>query len=194
MFNELPNNRLKVQGGHAMGREKENPIRIVSGGQSGVDRAALDAALALGIACGGWCPHGRKAEDGPIPERYPLRETPLSEYAQRTAWNVRDSDGTLILLEGRPTGGTAFTIHTAAEQGLPIHIVDLADPGLFSASSAPEFPIGTEFIGWILENRIFVLNVAGPRESLCPGIHGRARAFLETLLPRLIVGEGGLPG
>jgi hypothetical protein len=158
-----------------------------------VDRAALDAALALGIPCGGWCPHGKKAEDGPIPERYPLRETPLSEYAQRTAWNVRDSDGTLILLEGPPMGGTAFTIDTAAEQGRPIHIVNLADPDLFSPFSGAGFPAGTEIIGWIRENRISVLNVAGPRESQCPGIHGRARAFLETLLPRLCAGEGEQP-
>ena len=80
--------------------------RIVSGGQTGVDRAALDVALELSIPCGGWCPKGRKAEDGALPARYPLKETPSEEYAQRTTWNVRDSDGTLILTHGAPTGGT----------------------------------------------------------------------------------------
>ena len=73
------------------------PVEIVSGGQTGVDRAALDVALALGLACGGWCPRGRRAEDGPLPARYPLRETPSASYPERTEWNVRDSDGTLVL-------------------------------------------------------------------------------------------------
>ena len=71
--------------------------RIISGGQTGVDRAALDAAMELGLSCGGWCPKGRHAEDGVIPSRYPLQETPTADYAQRTHWNVRDSDGTVIL-------------------------------------------------------------------------------------------------
>jgi hypothetical protein len=73
---------------------------VVSGGQTGVDRAALDAALALGLPIGGWCPLGRRTEDGPVPDRYPLRETPSADYAERTEWNVRDSDATLILHRG----------------------------------------------------------------------------------------------
>src|SRR6266571_9073801 len=80
--------------------------KIVSGGQTGVDRAALDVALELGIPCGGWCPRGRRAEDGIIPERYPLIETPTTAYPQRTERNVRDSDGTLVLTVGRADGGT----------------------------------------------------------------------------------------
>ena len=71
--------------------------KLISGGQTGVDRAALDAALAAGLPIGGWCPKGRLAEDGVIPLRYPLQETPSQQYAQRTRWNVRDADGTLIL-------------------------------------------------------------------------------------------------
>jgi hypothetical protein len=72
---------------------------IVSGGQTGADRGALDAALAAGVPCGGWCARGRRAEDGTIPARYPLRETPTAEYPQRTSWNVRDCEGTAFLLE-----------------------------------------------------------------------------------------------
>lgn len=77
-------------------------LKIVSGGQTGVDRAALDVALELGLPCGGWCPKGRKAEDGVIHSRYPLKETPSEEYNERTTWNVRDSDGTLIVSDAPP--------------------------------------------------------------------------------------------
>ena len=82
------------------------PSRIISGGQTGVDRAALDAARAAGIACGGWCPKGRLAEDGPLPAHYPLAQTPTHRYGQRTQWNVRDSEGTLVLYWGELHGGT----------------------------------------------------------------------------------------
>src|SRR5207248_6603939 len=83
--------------------------KIVSGGQTGVDRAALDVALEVGLPCGGWGPQGRRAEDGPLPERYPLRETASAAYPARTARNVREADGTLILTRGEPDRGTALT-------------------------------------------------------------------------------------
>lgn len=145
--------------------------KIVSGGQSGVDRAALDVALSLGIPCGGWCPRNRLAEDGRIEERYPLTETPSEETAQRTEWNVRDSDGTLVLTQGEPSGGTALTIRLAGRLGRPFRVVDLAKGG--DAGKVKE---------WIRRNRIEVLNVAGPRESKSPGIQGEAMAFLRTVL------------
>lgn len=146
-------------------------VRIVSGGQSGVDRAALDAAEQLDLTRGGWCPRGRRAEDGPIPAHYPLRETPSSGYAQRTGWNVRDSDATLILHAGPLTGGTALTAREAGRQGRPCLLVDL------DAEPAPE----TARI-WLRRHRVGRLNVAGPRESQKPGIHQRARAFLLAAL------------
>lgn len=145
-------------------------MKIVSGGQSGVDRAALDVAVALDIPCGGWCPRDRYAEDGRIGDRYPLAETPSADTAQRTEWNVRDSDGTLILTRGEPSGGTALTIRFARAMGRPFLIVDLAEP------LDPD-----QARSWIRENRIGVLNVAGPRESKCPGIHGEATAFLRAV-------------
>jgi hypothetical protein len=145
--------------------------KVVSGGQTGVDRAALDAALALGLPCGGWCPRGRKAEDGAIDPRYPLTETPSDDYAERTEWNVRDSDGTLVLTWGRPTGGTAFTIATAEGLGRPLLVVDLGHR-----------PKPEAVRDWIASARVRVLNVAGPRESLRPGIHLHARRFLERAL------------
>ena len=145
--------------------------RIVSGGQAGVDRGALDAALALGLACGGWCPRGRWAEDGPIDPRYPLRETPSGDYPQRTEWNVRDSDGTLVLTRGRPSGGTALTITVARRYGRPLLVLDLA--------RSPD-PVQVHL--WTEAHGISILNVAGPRESQQPGIHDEARRLLERAL------------
>jgi hypothetical protein len=102
--------------------------KIISGGQTGVDRAALDFAWEDSPPCGGWCPAARKAEDGPIPSRYPLTETPAAEYAQRTEWNVRDSDATLVLLRGAPSGGTAVSIELARRHGKPCLVVDMNRP------------------------------------------------------------------
>ena len=102
--------------------------KIVSGGQTGVDRAALDAAMAHDVPVGGWCPKGRRAEDGVIPERYPLKETPSDAYEQRTAWNVRDSDGTLLITDGALEGGTALTMQEAKRQGRPVLHVRTPDP------------------------------------------------------------------
>ncbi|MEA2063566.1 MAG: putative molybdenum carrier protein, partial [Gemmatimonadota bacterium] len=99
--------------------------RIVSGGQTGVDRAALDVSLSASFACGGWCPRGRRAEDGAIPIRYPLRETESPAYEVRTRCNVRDSDGTLVITRGVPSGGTAYTIDAADWIGRPCLVIDL---------------------------------------------------------------------
>jgi len=146
-------------------------LRIISGGQTGVDRAALDVALVLGLPCGGWCPRGRLAENGPIPDHYPLAETPSHKYAQRTRFNVRDSDGTLVLTRGDPAGGTALTIGFAAEFGRPCKVIDLN-----------EQPDPAAIAEWISANRIIALNIAGPRESTAPGVYADALEFLFGLL------------
>ena len=109
---------------------------MVSGGQTGVDRAALDTALALGMPCGGWCPKGRLAEDGPIPQRYPLAETPSAATAQRTEWNVRDSDATLVILRGPAGGGTGATIRFARALGRPLRVVALERAPAYAATTA----------------------------------------------------------
>jgi hypothetical protein len=145
--------------------------RIVSGGQTGVDRAALEVALELGIAAGGWCPRGRLAEDGPIDARYPLRETPSARYEQRTEWNVRDSDATLVLAREPLGGGTALTVRVAARLGRPVLVVDPIDVSRIS-----------EVRRWLEQQRVRVLNVAGPRASGDPALHARARRFLRALL------------
>jgi hypothetical protein len=144
--------------------------KIVSGGQTGVDRAALDVALEVGLPCGGWCPRGRRAEDGPIADRYPLSETPWHGYPQRTEWNVRDSDGTLVLTRGEPDRGTALTVELARRYGRPHLIIDLGDQ-----------PNAETVRAWVRSHQVRVLNVAGPRASSCPGIHDEAAAFLRRV-------------
>jgi hypothetical protein len=146
-------------------------LKIQSGGQTGVDRAAQDVARELGIPCGGWCPKGRWAEDGPIPSRYPLEETPSIDPQQRTEWNVRDSDGTLVLTVGPVSGGTALTAEFAEKHNRPCLVLDLTTE-----------PTAGAVRGWIEDNRIRILNVAGPRESKQPGIYDQAMAVLRRLL------------
>jgi hypothetical protein len=151
--------------------EPAAPPRVVAGGQTGVDRAALDAALAAGVACGGWCPRGRAAEDGRIADRYPLRETPDDDPAQRTGWNVRDADATLILARGPLRGGTALARVQAEALGRPLLVVDL-----------DRAPRPDAIRAWLREYAVRTLNVAGPRESESPGVYANARALLEAVL------------
>ena len=152
--------------------------RIVSGGQTGVDRVALDVAMQLGLPHGGWCPRGRRAEDGPIPARYALRETRSPAYKVRTERNVLDSDGTLIICRGPLRGGTLLTRRLAAQHARPCRSVDLA--GTHCAR---------EVADWVRRERIAVLNVAGPRESTAPGIGLQAKTFLAEMLQQLIAGN-----
>lgn len=147
--------------------------RIVSGGQTGADRGALDAALRSGFACGGWCPRGRKAEDGPIPERYPLTEMDSAAYIARTRRNVEESDGTLILAHGTPTGGTRATLAHARRTGRPVLVIDLDDR---------DRAVVEEIRVWIADAGIETLNVAGPRESGSPGIAAEAEEIVAAVL------------
>ena len=144
--------------------------RIVSGGQTGVDRAALEAARTLGIPMGGWCPADRGAEDGPIDPAWPLRETPSDNPAQRTEWNVRDSDATLILSPIPLTGGTALTRRLAQDLARPCLVVDphQGDPG--------------EVAAWLERTGTVILNVAGPRQGKIPGVYELAAQMLIAVL------------
>lgn len=162
----------------------------MSGGQTGVDRAALDAALATGLEIGGWCPRARRAEDGAIPERYPLRETASSSYAVRTEWNVRDSDGTLVLVLkcDDVSRGTQLTIESARKQGKPLFVHGLATSRR-SVSTAAEKSIAdaiSQVVDWIDAHNIRVLNVAGPRGSSSRQVYSKAHAFMTRLIERLM--------
>lgn len=145
--------------------------RIVSGGQTGVDRAALDVAIELGIEHGGWCPRGRLSEDGPIASKYELTEMDSKDYAKRTEQNVIDSDGTLIIYQQRLQGGTLLTQKLAKRHEKPyfrIRIDAKTDVG--------------RFLDWLDANAIRVLNVAGPRASSHPGIAAQSSDILRRLL------------
>ena len=138
--------------------------RIISGGQTGVDRGSLDAAIELRIPHGGMCPRGRLAEDGTIPAKYDLRETESRKYSFRTEQNVINADATLILYYGTLTGGTEFTRRMAIKNRKPFFLFDFTNP--------PELQ---EVCCWLAEEKVETLNCAGPRESSCPGIASLAR-------------------
>jgi len=163
--------------------------RVISGGQSGVDRAALAAARVAGLAIGGWCPPGRASEDGPIPPDLPLIETPAEcspdapevPRSLRTEWNVRDADATLVLspAAGAPGSrsaddpGTAWAVRCAERYVRPLLVVS---PDAPSASSAAR-----EIVLWLAAREIAILNVAGPSEGTCPGIGESALALLSSV-------------
>ena len=145
-------------------------LKIVAGGQTGVDRAALEWALANGIPHGGWCPKGRRAEDGAIPSQFQLQETDSDDYSIRTRLNVRDSEGTVIFSErAELTGGTRETVEFAKEIGKPwLHLV----------SSADSHEAAARLNAFLKSRGIRVLNVAGPRASQAPAVGPFVKAVL----------------
>ena len=157
-----------------MNRNRIKVTRIVSGGQTGVDRAALDVAIESGIEHGGWCPLGRRAEDGMIAARYLLKETESADYSVRTKANVIDSDATLILGHGEPTGGTELTCRLAGQAGKPLLIAQLSHDLLPATQPAA-------VRDWLAQESVDTLNVAGPRESTSPGVYAEACEFLEQI-------------
>lgn len=159
--------------------ELPSEFTIVSGGQTGADRAALDFAIRAGIPHTGWCPRGRLAEDGRLDSRYHLQETPTSKYDERTRWNVRDSDATLVItIKPKATGGTGLTLGIARQFAKPhLHIArDTMESLESEAESVLEF---------IAEHRVTRLNVAGPRASQEPEI----AAFVSDLLASTFFSE-----
>jgi hypothetical protein len=155
-------------------------MKIISGGQTGIDRAALDAAIEMRVEYGGWCPKGGWAEDLPNPPGLlalyaGLRETPDAEPRQRTEWNVRDSDRLMVLLDRHDLSvskGTEFALDCADSLGRPYLVVDLAERDAVAQAGS-----------WLRDQQgSLTLSIAGPRESEAPGIYARARAFLRSVL------------
>jgi hypothetical protein len=146
--------------------------KIISGGQTGVDQAALDVAIKLAVAHGGWIPKGRLTESGPLPAKYSLMETLSSSYAERTEKNVQDADGTLIISRGLLTGGSEYTREMAIKHDRPWLHIDLSQMAAFQAAVAIN--------QWILQNKIEILNVAGPRASKDPSVYKNASDILES--------------
>jgi hypothetical protein len=152
-------------------------VKIISGGQTGGDRAALDVALQHGIECGGWCPAGRLDEFGRIPDQYPVQELEVGDFAERTLQNVKDSDGTVVVYRDHPGGGTAQTVYFCNEQKRPHELIDASK---ISAEDAAKL-IGD----FVRENKIAILNVAGPRQSEWPEGYDYASRALEVFLTRI---------
>ena len=150
--------------------------KIISGGQTGVDRAALDAAISLGFKHGGFCPKGRVAEDGIIPVEYKMDEMDTEEYSARTMKNVQCSDGTLILHQGEITGGTALTDEFCKIKKKPLLIINILD--VFKK-------IRVNFTRWLATNTISILNIAGPRES-----EGQIYKSAKVILIKLLTDHG----
>jgi hypothetical protein len=148
-------------------------IAIISGGQTGADRAALDFALAHGLPHGGWCPRQRRAEDGPLAPQYLLRETPSSHYSQRTEWNLRDSDATVVFsIKPRLTGGTRLTFELAKRFGKPVLHLSREEVSVETAAD--------KLRALVEEQPIRTLNIAGPRASQEPDIGEFVRAVLSA--------------
>ncbi|MDX8338525.1 putative molybdenum carrier protein [Draconibacterium sp. IB214405] len=146
--------------------------KIISGGQTGVDRAVLDACLQYSFPCGGWCPKNRKAEDGKIPDLYPLEEMEESEYKARTRKNVIEADGTLILAPEKLQGGTFLTKQFSIENNKPVRII--------RPETNPD-----KLLIWIIINNISVLNIAGPRQSEWSEAYSAAYRFTTELIVKI---------
>lgn len=164
-----------LSGVRMMNTENWLIAKVISGGQTGADRAALDWACENEVPHGGWCPKGRMAADGPLASHYQLCETDSAGYRQRTKLNVKDSDATLVLNTGTLDGGTLQTVRFAQTLKKPHLVLQLDE---LTASQAAQ-----HVRAWLVSGRFYALNVAGPREEKRPGIYARAKILLAMSLP-----------
>ncbi len=151
--------------------------KIISGGQAGIDRGALDACLDFKFSAGGWCPKGRRAEDGKIAKKYPLKETMSDKYEERTRLNIKDADGTLIIARSQITGGTLLTKKTAKELNKPLLIINSVD--------AQSDELTVNILKWMNNNNIQILNIAGPRQSEWKKAHETSYRITANLIQKM---------
>jgi hypothetical protein len=149
-------------------------LKIISGGQTGVDRAALDVALRHGIKCGGWCPAGRRDEFGKIPDHYPIQELQGGGFTERTLQNVKDSDGTVVIYPVELRGGTEQTVRFCVDLKRPHQLIDASRVGTEDAAEL--------IADFVRKNKIDILNVAGPRQSEWPEGYAYASRALSAFL------------
>jgi hypothetical protein len=157
-------------------------VKIISGGQTGVDRAVLDVALKHGIESGGWCPTGRLDEFGRIPDRYPVRELESGGFTERTLQNVKDSDGTVIVYPGKLSGGTEQTVRFCVEQRRPFKLINSSNVSTEKAAQL--------IADFVRANTIDVLNVAGPRQSEWAKGYDYTTSMLEAFVNSIANGTG----
>ena len=153
--------------------------KIISGGQTGADQAALDVAIKIGIPHGGWIPKGRITEKGALPDKYLLQEMPDISYTKRTEKNVINSDGTLILSHGQLTGGSELTLKFAQKHNRACLHLNL--------NNTPVFQAARQIKTWLQKHHIEILNVAGPRETHDPAIYQATVEILQTALSMDII-------
>ena len=149
-------------------------LKIISGGQTGIDRAALDVALERGIEAAGWCPAGRLDEFGKIPDRYPVKELQGGGFTERTLQNVKDSDGTVVIYPGELRGGTEQTVRFCVELKRPHRLIDASKLSVENAAKL--------IADFVRENKIGILNIAGPRQSEWPEGYDYASRVLSAFL------------
>jgi hypothetical protein len=159
-------------------KRAERKVKIISGGQTGVDRAALDVAMKHSIDCGGWSPAGRLDEIGRIPDRYPLKELEHGGFTERTLQNVKDSDGTVIIYSVQSSGGTEQTVRFCVEQGRPHQLID--------ASKISTEEAARSIANLVREHKMDILNVAGPRHSEWPEGYDYAFRVLEVFVNSIV--------
>jgi Circularly permutated YpsA SLOG family len=152
-------------------------LKIISGGQTGVDRAALDVALRHGTECGGWCPAGRLDEFGKIPDHYPVQELQYGSFAERTLQNVKDSDATVVIYLAELRGGTEHSVRFCVELERPYELID--------ASTVATQDAAKLIVDFVRKNKIGILNIAGPRQSEWPEGYDYVSRVLDIFLTDL---------
>ena len=179
-----PCNRRLISRGRLIFLREPVIKKIISGGQTGADRGALDAAIKYSFPYGGWIPKGRLTEDGPLPDEYKLKEMPTKNYPARTEKNVLASDGTVIITHGKLTGGSALTKKLAKEHKRPYFHIDL--------NKTPAFIAASEINNWGIKHGIEILNVAGPRASKDPKIYEDTTYIIQgVILLGLVKAQAG---